>query len=106
LKFQISPSKISEIIEITMMITRFGQMVNYKRPPKPSSFINTLFKIVRGRGLVRRSRANDHFLLLICSFYALVAVIFKYLQLCRFLMTPNIAKSGTRDVAPDSKLLL
>jgi hypothetical protein len=45
-----------------MMITRFGQMVNDKRPPKATSFINTLFKIVRGRGLVRRSRANNHFL--------------------------------------------
>jgi hypothetical protein len=51
-EIQTSPSKIVEIIEITMMITRCGQMVNDKRQPIPTTFIDTLFKIVSGRGLV------------------------------------------------------
>jgi hypothetical protein len=51
-----------KIIEITMMITRCGQMVNDKRQPMAITPIDTLFKIVRGRGLVRSSSANDDFL--------------------------------------------
>ena len=50
-----------KIIEITMMITCCCPKVNDKRQPIPTTFIDTLFKIVRGRGLVRRSSANDHF---------------------------------------------
>ena len=82
-EIQNSPSKIQKkkIIEITMMITRCGPMVNDKRQPIPTTPIDTLFKIVRGRGLVRRSSANDHFLLLICSFCTLLAVYFEYFVL-------------------------
>jgi hypothetical protein len=65
LKFQTSPSKIqksSKITEITMMITRCRPRVNDKRQPIPTTFIDKLFKIGRGRGLVRRSSENDYFL--------------------------------------------
>jgi hypothetical protein len=55
-------TKKKKIIEITMMITCCGQMVNNKGPPIATTPIDTLFKIVRGRGLVRRSSANDDFL--------------------------------------------
>jgi hypothetical protein len=53
----------SKITEITMMITHCHPRVNDKRPSIATTFIDRLFKIVRGRGLVRRSSANDHFLL-------------------------------------------
>jgi hypothetical protein len=63
LSFEISNFRHApKIIEITRMITRCGQMVNDKRQPIPIAPIDRLFKIVRGRGLVRRSGANDHFL--------------------------------------------
>jgi hypothetical protein len=37
-------------------------MGNDKRTPMVTTPIDTLFKIVRGRGLVRRSGAKDHIL--------------------------------------------
>jgi hypothetical protein len=89
-----------------MMITRCHPRVNDKRPPKATSFIDTLFKTVRGRGFVRRSSEKDYFLLLICSFCALAAVIFGYLRFCRFSMALYMTKRGTRDVAPHATLLL
>jgi hypothetical protein len=58
-KFGIQNPKIE--IMITMMITRCHPIVNDKRPPIATTFIDKLFKIGRGRGLVRRSSANDHF---------------------------------------------
>jgi hypothetical protein len=50
-----------KIIEITMMITRFGQMVNDKRLLLATTPIAMLCIIVSRRGLVRRSSANDPF---------------------------------------------
>jgi hypothetical protein len=41
-----------KIIEITMMITRCHPRVNDKRPPMETVFIDMLFKIIKGRGLV------------------------------------------------------
>jgi hypothetical protein len=58
----VTDSQIIKNRPITMMITCCGPMGNDKRQPIPTTFIDTLFKIVRGRGLVKRSSANDHFL--------------------------------------------
>jgi hypothetical protein len=99
-------TKINKNNKITMMITRCGQMVNDNRPPIATTPIEMICLIVYERGLVRRSSANDHFLLLICSFSALAAAIFECLQLCQFLISMYMTKRGTRGIAPHSTLVL
>jgi hypothetical protein len=77
-----------------------------KGPPLPTTFIDTLFKIVRGRRLVRRSSANDHFLQQKPSFCALEALFLEFLQLCRFSSAWYMTKRGTWHVTPHATILL
>jgi hypothetical protein len=68
--------------------------------------IAKLLVIVRGRGLVRNSSANDHFLQEICSFCALLLLFFEYLHFRHFSSSLYINKRGARGVTPHATLLL